>query len=114
MTREERIAERQAAARSREKRYRSLNALYRLPATRDLDRAIKVGVTDWIHARGIVDPVDIVRTDGTIVDAQAASLLRHIVRALQYANVDTTNKIARDRLWHRLQLHDRAQTNTRL
>ena len=69
MTREERIAERQAAARSREKRYRTLNMLLRLPATRDLDRAIKVGVTDWIHARGIVDPVDIVRTDGTIVAA---------------------------------------------
>jgi hypothetical protein len=114
MNREQRIAERMEGARAREKRYRVLNAVFRLPATRDLDRAIKIGVVDWLHERGVIDPVDIVRTDGTIVDAQAASLMRHIVQALQYANVDTGNKISRDRLWHRLQLRDRAQINTRL
>jgi hypothetical protein len=112
-TREQRVAERQEAARSREKRYRSLNYLLRLPATRDIDRCVKTGVVDWLHERGIVDPGDIMRL-GVIVDAQAASLLRHIVHALQYANVDTSNKIARDRMWRRLQLKDRAQINTRL
>ena len=115
MTREERINERLEAGRSRERRYRSLNALLRLPATRDIDRAVTTGVVDWLHERGIVDPGDLMGKDGTVRDAQAASLMRCIVRALQYsANVDTGNKIARDRMWHRLQLKDRAQINTML
>ena len=111
MNREQRIAERMEAARSRERRYRSLNAMLRRPATRDIDRAVKVGVVDWLHERGIVDPGDLMRRDGTVADPQAASLLRHIVKALQYANVDTENKVARDRMWRRLQLKDRAEIN---
>ena len=112
MNREQRIAERQEAARSRERRYRSLNFLLRLPATRDIDRCVKIGVVDWLHARGIVDPGDLMHKDGTVGDPVAASLVRHIVRALQYdANVDTTNKIAVDRMWRRLQLKDRAEIN---
>jgi hypothetical protein len=71
MDRETRINERLAAGRSREKRYRSLNALHRLPATRDIDRAVTSPVVIYLRDRGIEAPGDVMRNDGVIVDAQA-------------------------------------------
>jgi len=54
------------------------------------------------------------RNDGAIVDVHAAALVRLIVQELERANVDTENKIARDRLWYRLRLLERSEINTRL
>jgi len=113
MDREARTRERLAAGRSREHRYRSLNTMHRLPATRDIDRAITAAVARYLRNRDIQCPGDIIRMGG-IVDVHAAALVRLIVQELERSNVDTTNKIARDRLWYRLRLLDRAETNTRL
>ena len=114
MNRETRIEERLAAGRSRERRYRSLNSLYRLPATRDIDRCVTSAVVRYLRDRGIEAPSDIMRNDGAIVDFHAAALVRLIVQELERANVDTENKIARDRLWYRLRLLERSEINTRL
>ena len=113
MDRETRINERLAAGRSRERRYRSLNAMHRLPATRDIDRCITAAVVRYLRDRDIQVPSDIMQP-GVVVDVHAAALMRLIVQELARANVDTGNKIARDRMWHRLQLKDRAQINTML
>jgi hypothetical protein len=110
MDRETRINERLAAGRSRERRYRSLNAMHRLPATRDIDRCITAAVVRYLRDRDIQAPSDIMQP-GVVVDVHAAAPVRLIVQELARANVDTGNKITRDRLWYRLRLLDRSEIN---
>jgi len=87
--------------------------MHRLPATRDIDRAVTSAVVRYLRDRDIQAPSDIMRPDA-IVDVHAAALVRLIVQELARANVDTDNKIARDRLWYRLRLLDRSEINTTL
>ena len=100
--------------RVRARRCRALAALDGLPDSRDFEHGCAVALREFLKARGITTSAGVIEPwTGKVVDRDAASLVRHLIRSLKAKGFNADTLAAMHRIWARLGLGKQPRPRSR-